>query len=144
MPEGTEATITATAKNAQGEVTYEWNVTQDDTPGSAEGSVWTIPADASAGGPWTVYCSATDGTSEADASVSFSIVAAPVIYDVTIDENIENGTVTVDPASGVAGTDITVTATPNAGFVLVDIFVDGARLEGIRELLRVFPVRYFI
>jgi hypothetical protein len=131
VPEGTEATITASAKNAQGEVTYTWSVTQDDTPGSANGNVWTIPADAPAGGPWTVYCAATDGTSEAeDRWVSFSIVAAPVIYDVTIAENIENGTVTVDPASGVAGTEITVTATPDAGFALVDIFVDGVRLEG--------------
>ena len=130
VPEGTEATITATAKNAQGEVTYEWNVTQDDTPGSAEGNVWTIPADAAAGGPWTVYCSATDGTSEADQSVSFSIVAAPAVYDVTIAEGIENGTVTVEPASGVAGTEITVTATPDGGFLLAAILVNGQPIEG--------------
>ena len=130
VPEGTEATITAAARNAQGEVTYTWNVTQDDTPGSAEDNVWTIPADAPAGGPWTVYCSATDGTSEADRSVSFSIVAAPAVYEVTIDENIENGTVTVDPVSGVAGTEITVTATPAAGFALVAISVNGEPIEG--------------
>ena len=130
VPEGTEATITASAKNAQGEVTYTWSVTQDDTPGSANGNVWTIPADAPAGGPWTVYCAATDGTREADQSVSFSIVAAPAVYDVTIAEGIENGTVTVDPASGVAGTQITVTATPDEGFALVAITVNGDPIGG--------------
>ncbi|MBP5786599.1 MAG: hypothetical protein J6Y19_02115, partial [Kiritimatiellae bacterium] len=128
--EGEGGAITATAKNAQGEVTYAWNVTQDDTPGSANGNVWTIPADAPAGGPWTVYCAATDGTSEADQSVSFSIVAAPVVYEVTIAENIENGTVTVEPASGVAGTAITVTATPDPGYALVAIQVNGEDIAG--------------
>ena len=59
-----------------------------------------------------------------------SIVAAPAVYDVTIAEGIENGTVTVDPASGVVGTEITVTATPDAGFALVAISVNGEGIEG--------------
>ena len=130
FPEGEEATITATAKNAQGEVTYSWNVTQDDTPGSAEGNVWTIPADAPAGGPWTLYCSATDGTSEADQSVSFSIEAAPVVYEVTVEQDLEGGRVDVDPTSGVAGTIITVTAAPENGYRCDGITVNGEPLTG--------------
>ena len=130
VPEGTEATITASAKNAQGEVTYEWSVTQDDTPGSAEGNVWTIPADAAPGGPWTVYCSATDGTSEADASVSFSIEAAPAVYEVTVEQDLEGGRVDVDPTSGVAGTIITVTATAEDGYRCDGITVNGEPLTG--------------
>ena len=130
VPEGEGATITATAKNAKGEVVYEWNVTQDDTPGSAEGNVWTIPADAPAGGPWTVYCTAKDGEDEAEASVSFSIVGAPMVYEVTVDEGIENGDVSVDPASGVAGTVIVVTALPHEGYRCDGIYVNGDPIEG--------------
>ena len=130
FPEGEEATITATAKNAQGEVTYSWNVTQDDTPGSAEGNVWTIPADAPAGGPWTVYCNATDGTSEDDQWVSFSIEAAPVVYEVTVEQDLEGGRVDVDPTSGVAGTIITVTAAPEDGYRCDGITVNGEPLTG--------------
>ena len=130
VPEGEGATITATAKNAKGEVVYEWNVTQDDTPGSAEGNVWTIPADAPAGGPWTVYCTAKDGEDEAEASVSFSIMGAPMVYEVTVDEGIENGDVSVDPASGVAGTVIVVTALPHEGYRCDGIYVNGDPIEG--------------
>lgn len=130
VPEGEGATVTATPKNAQGEVSYTWNVTEGGTPGSAEGNVWTIPADAPAGGPWTLYCTANDGTTETDASVSFSIVAAPVIYEVTVDEGIEHGDVSVDPASGVAGTVIAVTAIPHEGYRCDGIYVNGDPIVG--------------
>jgi hypothetical protein len=130
VAEGTEATITATPKNAQGEVTYEWSTV--DAPGSAEDNVWTIPAETPAGGPWTVYCNANDGTSDAaEVSVSFSVVGEPEIYEVTVAEGIENGEVTVEPASGVAGTLITVTATPDDGYRCDGIYVNDEPLTGL-------------
>ena len=127
---GTEATITAEAKNAQGEVTYTWSVTDDGTPGSGEGNVWTIPADAPVGGWWTVYCNANDGTSEDDQWVSFSVVAEPVVYEVTVEQDLVGGRVDVDPTSGVAGTIITVIAAPEDGYRCDGITVNGDPLTG--------------
>jgi hypothetical protein len=126
--EGEGGTITASAKNAQGAVTYTWNWTEEG-PGSAseDGSQWVIPADAPTGS-WTLYCSATDEMgNEADASVSFSILK---VYEVTIDGDIVGGSVVAEPMSGVAGTPVTVTATAEAGYKCESILVNGEAFAG--------------
>ena len=52
-----------------------------------------------------------------------------IVYTVTVGD-IENGHVTLSAESGVPGAQITVTATPEEGFVLETIYVNGQPLEG--------------
>ena len=124
---GETAAITAVPQYAQGAVTYTWGA--EGVPGSVEGNVFTIDS-TEIGGPYTVTCDADDGTSDAaQQTVSFSIVPAPAVYDVEVVQS-EGGTVSVEPASGVVDTEITVTAAPDEGYRLVEILVDGVALSG--------------
>ena len=128
--------IAATAKNALGVVGYEWYV--DGVLTDTAGDVFTIDTSVvDEDGVWhEVKCVARDGGAEegaepAEASVSYKVVAAPEIFTVTIAEGIENGEVTVEPTSGVAGTIITVTATPLEGYRCDGIYVNDEPLTGI-------------
>ena len=51
------------------------------------------------------------------------------IYSIQLD-TVDNGTIRVNPANGSAGTLITVTATPDEGYELAYITVDGERITG--------------
>ncbi|MBQ3134297.1 MAG: DUF4886 domain-containing protein [Oscillospiraceae bacterium] len=55
--------------------------------------------------------------------------ASVVTYTVTVGE-VSNGTVTVSPAQGEAGTTVTVTATAAEGYELTAILVDGEAIDG--------------
>jgi hypothetical protein len=102
---GDEATITASAQNAAGEVTYRWSA--EGVPGSAAGAVFTIDT-AAAGGPYTVTCDANDTDSDADpVSVTFSIAEPPEGTDYTLVESLDGlqdgaEVVLTDPDSGYA------------------------------------------
>lgn len=61
-------------------------------------------------------------------SVDFEIVDKPV-YTITVG-NVKNGTVTVSKNSAKAGEQITVTATPDQGYVLDTIKVNGTAISG--------------
>ncbi len=125
--QGEPATITAIPQYAQGAVDYVWGA--EGVPGTVEGNVFAIDS-TDIGGPYTVTCDANDGTSVAEQqTVSFSIVPAPAVYDVEVVQG-AGGTVSVEPASGVAGTEIAVTAEPDEGYRLVEILVDGVALAG--------------
>lgn len=50
-------------------------------------------------------------------------------HSVVIDENIENGTVTANPTSAIAGTEITLTVTPEEGYVLDELTVMAGETE---------------
>lgn len=53
-------------------------------------------------------------------------------YSVTAPENIENGTVTISPKNAAAGTDVTVTVTPDQGYVLENLVItddDGKEIK---------------
>ena len=54
----------------------------------------------------------------------------PVEYTITVDDNIENGTIECDIATAKAGDVITVTATPDEHYQLVSITVNGEAIEG--------------
>ena len=54
----------------------------------------------------------------------------PGIYKITVDQNIENGTIQCDVSSATAGDTVTVTATPNEHYQLVSITVNGEAIEG--------------
>lgn len=46
-------------------------------------------------------------------------------YAVNIDETITNGTISAEPTSGTEGTEVTLTVTPDAGYQLATLTVDG-------------------
>jgi len=50
------------------------------------------------------------------------------LNDITVSKDIENGTVTLDKEKAVNGESVTVTATPNKGYVLNKIYVNGAEV----------------
>jgi len=52
------------------------------------------------------------------------------LNDITISDDIENGSVTIDKLQAVDGEIVTVTATPNDGYVLNKIYVDGIEQDG--------------
>jgi hypothetical protein len=71
------ASITATVRGAQGNVTYSWSI--DDDPIDLAGNVYEIDS-TDLGGPYTVKCEADDGVSApVSASVKYKVVEAPVI-----------------------------------------------------------------
>ena len=75
--QGKEASITAAVKGAQGDVTYSWSV--NGTPIDLTGNVYAIDS-SEVGGPYEVACEASDRVSDpVSASVSYSVVEAPVI-----------------------------------------------------------------
>lgn len=51
----------------------------------------------------------------------------PIVYQVTVGE-ISNGTIALSAQSGVAGTQIEITATPNAHYVLTKVYVNGVQI----------------
>ncbi len=54
---------------------------------------------------------------------------APVPHSITVQEDIANGTVTVDKESALKGETVTVTATPDENYVLVGITANGKPVE---------------
>ena len=69
-----------------------------------------------------------DGTAVGE-DVALTAHWQQIVYTVTVGD-IENGRVTLSAESGVPGAQITVTATPEEGFVLETIYVNGQPLEG--------------
>lgn len=69
-----------------------------------------------------------DGTAVGE-DVALTAHWQQIVYTVTVGD-IENGRVTLSAESGVPGAQITVTATPEEGFVLEAIYVNGQPLEG--------------
>ena len=123
-----EAAITATPKNADGDVKYEWSI--GGTPVDATGAVLTLDTSKPTE-ELEVVCTATDGAgAEATAKVSYKVVAPAQKYPVTVASGIENGTVTVDVEEAAEGDTVTVTATPAAGYKLDKITVNGEAIGG--------------
>ena len=60
-----------------------------------------------------------------DPSTSKLVVTGVMIYNVTIADNIEHGEVIADPTSGKAGDPITITATPDTGYKLGHLVING-------------------
>ncbi len=53
----------------------------------------------------------------------------PVAHSITVQENIQHGTVSVDKATALSGETVTVTATPDDNYVLVGITANGTPVE---------------
>lgn len=52
------------------------------------------------------------------------------LNDITVSDDIENGTITIDKTQAIDGEVVTVTAMPNEGYVLNKIYVNGAEKDG--------------
>ncbi len=52
------------------------------------------------------------------------------LNDITISDDIENGSVTIDKTQAVDGEVVTITATPNDGYILNKVYVDGVEQDG--------------
>jgi len=79
-----------------------------------------------------VYTSMADyKTLAGNLTVVFIVDGVPATeYAITVDENIENGTVSVDITAGRKGDTVTVTAVPNVGYMPKSILVDGVAISG--------------
>lgn len=64
-----------------------------------------------------------------DAVVTATFELDTTMYTVTVG-TVENGSVTVAPETGLAGTEVTVTATAATGYALDKIYVDGDAIDG--------------
>ncbi len=123
---GDEATITAApgvafgADSVEG-VTYRWFVNGEEVAGQTDDTF--VVDTTTAAESVTVRVTVTKGTIEASEEVTFAIRQA---YAITYKE-CEGGTVS-GAASAVSGWTVEVTATPEAGYQLVAIFVNGTSI----------------
>lgn len=123
---GDEATITAApgvafdADSVEG-VTYRWFVDGEEVAGQTDETF--VVDTTTAAESVTVGVTVTKGTIEASEEVTFAIRQA---YAITYKE-CEGGTVS-GAASAVSGSTVEVTATPEAGYQLVAIFVNGTSI----------------
>jgi uncharacterized repeat protein (TIGR02543 family) len=94
VDQGSEASITAATRNAEGNVTYAWTI--DGTPVDTTGSVLALDT-TTAGGPYEVVCTATDGAgATATASVSYNVRVPPVVTTYTLVESADDFVVGAD------------------------------------------------
>ena len=121
---GDEVIITATADGFSGDVTWSW--TGSGTPDGNRFTVDTTSAFEAA----TVTATATYGTDET-ASQSVTVTVTAPKHAITIDSTIQNGTVTTDPEDEAAeGATVTVNASPDSGYKLGSITVNGSEITG--------------
>lgn len=123
---GDEATITAAPGVAFGVdsvegVTYRWFVDGEEVAGQTDETF--VVDTTTAAESVTVGVTVTKGTIEASEEVTFAIRQA---YAITYKE-CEGGTVS-GAASAVSGSTVELTATPEAGYQLVAIFVNGTSI----------------
>jgi len=119
---GEELTITATAKNFSGDVTWAWEGTDG---GTFDGATYTV--NTAAEGEFTITAMATAGEETASKSITVTVATR---YAVTVATGIANGTVEVDVAQAAAGDTVSVTATPADGYALEAITLNGEAIEG--------------
>ena len=60
-----------------------------------------------------------------DPATNKLVVSGEIIYNVTVADGIQNGTVDASPTSGKAGDPITITATANPGYELNHLYING-------------------
>ncbi|MGD9781641.1 MAG: beta strand repeat-containing protein [Kiritimatiellia bacterium] len=129
VEQGSSGTITATASNGTEPYGYSWQTTMTEGDYTAVGAVFTILDTAALGDNYTATVTATDSSDpqqQAEKTVTFSVVAPPTYYSITINAPV-NGSVTTDPEGQAAeGGTVTVNATPNFGYAVGTITVVGA------------------
>ncbi len=113
------AAIKAIDSNAGGEVTVGVNTDNGDT--------WNASETLNTVGSATVYGKAYIGNISATGTASYNVVTH---YAVTATANpTVGGTVSVSPASALAGETVTITANPRSGYQLTSITVNGDEID---------------
>lgn len=79
-------------------------------------------------GTATITASAGGKTAECAITISWEVVI-PDTHGITVTQP-ANGSIEVNPSNGSAGTLITITATPDKGYTLACVTVDGERITG--------------
>ncbi len=121
---GDELTITATAKNFSGEVSWAW---EGDDGGSFEGAVYTV--NTASVGDYTIKATATAGEETAEKDIKVTVAEAKVPHAITV--TVEgNGTAEADVAEAKAGEPVTLTVTPGEGSKVGSITVNGTAITG--------------
>ena len=108
--ETTSTTITATPTGGNGSNSYKWYDGEDEITGETSAS-YTFSS--SALGDHVIKCVVTSGSQTASDTVTVKVKEK--IYDVTV-SNDGNGTGSATPASGAESTEVTLSATPSAGY----------------------------
>ena len=118
-----EAAITATPKNAEGEVHYSWTVGGE--PAGGDSAVLGLDTTA-ATDELEVVCKATDAANTiATAKVSYKVVAPAPKFQIECAVGIPNGSVSADKTEAEEGELVTLTAKPDAGYKLEHFLLDG-------------------
>ena len=127
VEQGASDAITATAANGTAPYGYSWSSTLGGTHYSAIDNVFTILATAPIGDYSATVTATDDAAQTASNTVTFSVVAPPTKYAISIVTNAPaNGTVTTTPATeAAAGATVTVNATPAGGYAVESIVVNG-------------------
>jgi uncharacterized protein (DUF2141 family) len=127
VEQGASDAITATAANGTAPYGYSWSSTLGGTHYSAIDNVFTILATAPIGDYSATVTATDDAAQTASNTVTFSVVAPPTKYAISIVTNAPaNGTVTTAPATeAAAGATVTVNATPAGGYAVESIVVNG-------------------
>jgi len=100
------------------ELTYQWyRVVENRVPidGATAPTYTLTEADLA----WSIYCVVNDVESDHVGSVTLPT------YDIRVDDSITGGTITADKTSAAAGEPVTLTITPDAGYQLRDIIING-------------------
>lgn len=119
------ASVEATpAAAAAGSISYAWTVNGE----PAGGNSYVLDLDTSTAGEYAVVCSATDSASaQATNSVTYTVYET---YAITVDGNIEHGSVSTDVSRAAAGDLVTVTPIADLGYGNAVITVDGDEIPG--------------
>ena len=122
VEEGTSEVITASAVGGEEPYAFDWATDLDAAHYDADDDTFTILATAPAGDYFATVTVTDDAAEEDDTTVTFSV--APK-YDITITPPV-NGMVETDPADNAfEGETVTITATPDGGYVVDDVEVVG-------------------
>lgn len=128
VPEGSGASITATALNGTEPYGFVWSSTLGSSYYATNNNMFNISPVAPIGA-YTTTVVATDGAAQSVTNaITFNVVPT---YAITISAPI-NGTVATDPATqAIEGQTVTITATPDAGYRTASITVLDASLNPV-------------
>ena len=120
---GATLTITATAENFSGPVTWKWYVDNDEDTAAGNTSTYTV--DTTAAGIFSIVAEATYGD-EGDLAEAIVMVQAPHAITVTAGEH---GSASADKATAYAGETVTLTVTPATGYTTDTITVNNGTVS---------------
>ena len=135
LDQGSASRIVATAQNGTAPVSFVWT---GDLTGND--GVLDIP-DTLQAGRYTASVVATDAEGHTDRQkISFTVLPPPERYAVTVETNLQGGTLQTEVKDAAAGEIVRVAAIPDGGMELVAITVDGEEINGTVFTMPAHPV----